>query len=59
MKNGHLIHLDDKIGINDEGDVLSIKSTRPTDVGNYTCIAKNAFGSDSFSTQLNIQGRSS
>ncbi|KAH7976768.1 hypothetical protein HPB52_019145 [Rhipicephalus sanguineus] len=33
---------------------LRITGVRPEDVGNYTCVAKNSFGSDSFTAQLVI-----
>lgn len=41
----------------EEDSNLIIKSTRETDSGNYTCIAKNAFGSDTFTTQVFIRGK--
>ena len=41
----------------EEDSTLSIRSTKESDAGNYTCIAKNAFGSDSFTTRLFIQGK--
>ena len=46
-----------KIKGDQEDSTLSIRSTREFDAGNYTCIAKNAFGSDSFTTRLVIQGK--
>ena len=35
---------------------LSIASAATMHSGNYTCIAKNAYGSDSYSANLNIKG---
>ncbi|KAH6921913.1 hypothetical protein HPB50_006458 [Hyalomma asiaticum] len=38
------------------GAALSIASLRPEDVGNYTCTATNAVGSDSASAMLVVNG---
>lgn len=35
---------------------LRISSLRPEDVGNYTCIAENSFGSESFTAPLVVHG---
>ena len=35
---------------------LAFISATTKNNGNYTCIAKNAYGSDSYSANLNIQG---
>ena len=37
--------------------LLSIPNAMPKHSGNYTCVARNDHGVDSFSTMLNIQGR--
>ena len=60
MKDGSVLQSDEntKIKVDEEDSLLSIKSTRATDDGNYTCIVKNAFGSASFTTRVIIQGRS-
>ena len=59
MKDGNVIQSGDhtKIKGDEEDSTLSIRSTKESDAGNYTCIAKNAFGSDSFTTRLLIQGK--
>ena len=59
MKDGKLLQSDDhtKIHQDEEYSTLSIKWTREADAGNYTCHAKNPHGSDSFSTQLVVQGK--
>ena len=36
---------------------ISIQNAMPQHNGNYTCVAKNEYGVDSFSTILNIQGK--
>nr|XP_054924919.1 myopalladin-like [Dermacentor andersoni] len=35
---------------------LRIAAVRPEDVGNYTCVARNSFGSDSFTAPLVVYG---
>ena len=59
MKDGKLLQSDDHIKIHqvEEYSTLSIKSTKESDAGNYTCHAKNSYGSDSFTTRLVIQGK--
>ena len=59
-KDGQAIRSSEHVRImgEEEDSVLSIKSTKESDTGNYTCLAKNAFGSDSFTSQLAIQGKS-
>ena len=59
-KDGEAVQSDEhkKVIGDQEDSMLTIKSTRANDAGNYTCSAKNAFGSGSFSTRLMVQGRS-
>lgn len=45
-----------KITGDQEDSNLIIKSIKEEDAGNYTCMAKNLFGADSFTTKLAIQG---
>ena len=61
MKDDKVIQSDDhtRIKQDDEYSTLSIKSTRESDAGNYTCQAKNSYGSHSFTTRLTIQGKES
>lgn len=40
----------------DMTNFLSIPSVSPLNRGNYTCIAKNSAGSDSFTSQLMVNG---
>ena len=57
LKDGVSIQSNENIKIRAEEDsTLSIKSTKESDAGNYTCIARDAHGSASFTTQLIIQG---
>jgi hypothetical protein len=44
--------------IDEMSSKLSIKKVTSKDSGNYTCSVKNAFGSDSHSTSLQIKGSS-
>lgn len=59
MKDGIFVASNDNIRISGDEEIsnLIIKSTEEADTGNYTCVAKNAFGSDSFTSQLVIEGR--
>ena len=45
-----------KIEISDVSSTLKINKIDLNDVGNYTCVAKNTFGSDSQTVFLNIKG---
>lgn len=40
----------------DTTNFLSIPSAGPSNRGNYTCVAKNLAGSDSFTSQLMVNG---
>lgn len=61
MKNGHTLPPDENIRFkgDEEDSTLIIKAARVSDAGNYTCSVKNAFGSDSFATQIVIKGKTS
>ena len=37
--------------------ILAINQIGPSSSGNYTCEAKNSFGSDSYTTLLNVNGK--
>lgn len=58
LLNGRLI--DDDYGITIVGmkrfSTLNVDSVRDFHSGNYTCVAENDAGSDSFSTALNVNG---
>lgn len=58
-KNGNVIQSDENIKIkkDEEDSVLTIKSSKESDAGNYTCSVKNAFGSDSSTSQVLIRGK--
>ena len=58
-KDGNLIQSDDRVKIkkDEEESNLVIKSSKESDAGNYTCTAKNAFGTDSSTTQVLIRGK--
>ena len=60
MKDGIVLQSNDNLKIvgDDEDSVLSIRSTKDADAGNYTCIAKNAFGSDFYTAQVVVRGES-
>lgn len=58
-KNGNPISTSDrKVRIDDGAihSVLVFDSVEPTDDGNYSCIAQNADGQDTFTAQLNVKG---
>lgn len=40
----------------DTTNFLSIPSVSPSNRGNYTCVAKNSAGFDSFTSQLMVNG---
>ena len=41
---------------NDMQSILNIKKVTSNDSGNYTCEVKNAFGEDTFTSQLIVRG---
>ena len=41
---------------NDMQSILNIKKVTSNDSGNYTCEVKNAFGEDTFASQLIVRG---
>ncbi|XP_035214084.1 titin-like [Stegodyphus dumicola] len=45
-----------KIMNSDSSSHLSIGKIQASDIGNYTCFAKNSYGQDSFTVQLVIEG---
>ena len=59
IKDGLVISSNERTSIGEfEGvSTLVIKETSIEDAGNYTCIAKNAFGSDSFTAKLTLKGK--
>lgn len=36
---------------------LRVINLKPTDTGDYTCLAKNRYGQDKVSTKLNVKGK--
>jgi len=61
-KNGQLLtstpNTNYKIENSEDLSLFSIKSVERNDSGNYSCIARNAFGTDSQTVQLLIRGSS-
>ena len=59
-KNGHLIPKQSNeleiLSIGDMQSILNIKKVTSNDSGNYTCEVKNAFGEDTFTSQLIVRG---
>nr|XP_054924918.1 titin-like [Dermacentor andersoni] len=61
LKDGKNMENSDRVSLSAQfsGSVtLRIANLRPEDVGNYTCVARNSFGSDSFTAPLLVQGNS-
>ncbi|XP_049514070.1 hemicentin-1-like [Dermacentor silvarum] len=59
LKDGKDIENSDRVSVLahfSDGVTLRIANLRPEDVGNYTCVARNSFGSDSFTAPLVVQG---
>ena len=44
------------LSIGDMQSILNIKKVTSDDSGNYTCEVKNAFGEDTFTSQLIVRG---
>ena len=59
-KNGHLIPKQSNeleiLSIGDMQSFLNIKKVTSSDSGNYTCEVKNAFGEETFTSQLIVRG---
>jgi hypothetical protein len=45
-----------KIETSDEHSIIIISNVRRSDAGNYSCIVRNAFGTDSQTVSLNVRG---
>nr|XP_054924920.1 hemicentin-2-like [Dermacentor andersoni] len=59
LKDGEEIRGDDRVTVSSHSKssaTLRIASLRPEDVGNYTCTASNAYGSDSVTAALLVHG---
>ncbi|KAH7976669.1 hypothetical protein HPB52_017896 [Rhipicephalus sanguineus] len=58
LKDGKDLEKNDRVSVSAHfsgGVTLHIANLRPEDVGNYTCVARNSFGSDSFTAPLIVQ----
>ena len=59
-KNGNFIPKQSNeleiLSIGDMQSILNIKKVTSNDSGNYTCEVKNAFGEDTFTSQLVVRG---
>ncbi|XP_049514071.1 hemicentin-1 [Dermacentor silvarum] len=59
LKDGKALEKSDRVSVSAQFKgtaAIMIADLRPEDVGNYTCVASNAFGSDSFTAALVVQG---
>lgn len=58
LLNGHPIRRDDGVNVMKmkRFSTLNIDSVQNVHSGNYTCVVENPAGSDSFSTNLNVNG---
>ncbi|XP_075526208.1 hemicentin-1-like [Dermacentor variabilis] len=59
LKDGQVLEKSDRVSVSAQFKgtaAIMIADLRPEDVGNYTCVASNAFGSDSFTAALVVQG---
>ena len=58
IKDGMRFKEDERITlvVTEDISTLIIKKTKPADAGNYTCIAKNAYGTDAHTTGLIVMG---
>lgn len=57
-KDGNTLEVSSNIAIQSvlDSSVLVIQSVTSESSGNYTCVAKNAFGSDRFTAALTVTG---
>jgi len=60
LKNGHILPFgaNYQVESSEDDSLLTIFKLSPNDSGNYSCVAKNQFGSDSQSTLLSVKGLS-
>ncbi|KAK8785233.1 hypothetical protein V5799_008416 [Amblyomma americanum] len=59
QKDGRAIESNDHLSVSGQSKAstaLRIAGVRPGDIGNYTCVARNSFGSDSFTAPLTVHG---
>ncbi|XP_049514069.1 kazal-type serine protease inhibitor domain-containing protein 1-like [Dermacentor silvarum] len=59
QKDGRELESGDRVLVSGQSKTsaaLRIAAVRPEDVGNYTCVARNSFGSDSFTALLVVHG---
>ena len=59
LKDGQPVNMESvNIGRGDVMSTILFKSLRSTHAGNYSCVASNGFGSDTFTAQLSVQSES-